>query len=112
MNIFSRGIAPAATRRPSVSPYRSQGSAEASSEIHAYMSARDMALSDAESRPSDLTLNRAFLANEVVEGCLKSARSPYQAQCLPQSELLQAQTRCEAVKRRLQQLRGCRFAAA
>jgi hypothetical protein len=111
-NIFSRHPQRAAVRRPSVSPYAEQGSAEASTEIHAFMSARDMALSDAERRPSDLSLSRAFLANEVVERCLKFARSPYQAQCLPSGEASQAQVRCEAVKRRIQQLRACAVAAA
>jgi hypothetical protein len=111
-NIFARKVARAAVRRPSVSPYSAQGSSEASAEIHAYMSARDMAVSEAERRPSELTLNRAFLANEVVERCLKFTRSPYQAQCLPAVEASQAQQRCEAVKRLIQQLRACAVAAA
>jgi hypothetical protein len=111
-NIFSRGIARSAARRPATSPYRAEGSAEASTEIQAYMSARDMALSEAERGPSDLSLNRAFLANEIVERCLKFARTPYQAQCLPEGETSRAQGRCEAVKHRLQQLRSCVLAAA
>jgi hypothetical protein len=111
-NVFCRNLPRASVRRPTVSPYADAGSAEASAEIHAYMSARDMALSDAERRPSDLSLNRAFIANEVVESCLKCVRSPYRAQSLPPNEASRAQVRCEAVKRRIQQLRACAVAAA
>ena len=61
-------------------------STQASAEIHAFIAARDMALVEAERQTSDMTLNRAFLANELVENCLQPARSPYQAQCLPEAD--------------------------
>ena len=89
-----------------------QGSPEASAEIHAYIAARDMAMADAERRPTDLSLNRAFLANEMVENCLRPARSPYHAQALPVGEVVRALQRCEVLKRRIHQLRACILAAA
>ncbi len=91
--------------RNSVLSARAGGSPEASAEIHAYISARDMALAEAERDVSTLTLNRAFLANQMVEGCLKPARSPYQAQCLPENEAIRERYRCEAAKARLTKLR-------
>jgi hypothetical protein len=71
-----------------------------------------MAMADAERRPTDLSLNRAFLANELVESCLQPARAPYQAQSLPAGEALRALQRCEVLKRRVHQLRACTLAAA
>ncbi len=58
------------------------GSPQASAEIHAFIAARDMALAEAERNPADMTLNRAFLANQLVQNCLQPPRSPYQAQAL------------------------------
>ena len=71
-----------------------------------------MAMADAERHPTDLSLNRAFLANELVENCLRPARSPYHAQGLPVGETVRAFRRCEVLKRRIQQLRACALAAA
>jgi len=71
-----------------------------------------MAMADAERRPTDLSLNRAFLANEMVENCLRPARSPYHAQALPVGEAVRALQRCEVLKRRIHQLRACALAAA
>lgn len=81
------------------------GSQQASDEIHAYIAARDMSLADAEQRTSDSTLNRAFLANQLVENCLQPARSAYQAQCLPEADAARERRRCEAAKTRIAQLR-------
>lgn len=81
------------------------GSPEASAEIHAYIAARDIALAEAERDASDLTLNRAFLANQMVEMCLKPARSPYRAQALPATEAGRERRRCQATSARLAQLR-------
>lgn len=82
------------------------GSPEASSEVYAYAAARDLALAVAERESSHLTLNRAFLANQMVEMCLKSMRSPYQAQALPEAEALRERRRCEVVRDRISQLRS------
>ena len=82
------------------------GSPQASAEIHAYIAARDLALADAERQSSHLTLNRAFLANELVGNCLKPARGPYQAQSLPESEAIHERQRCVTVTARLSQLRA------
>ena len=70
------------------------GSPQASAEIHAYIAARDLALAEAERAASDMTLNRAFLANQLVVDCLKPARSPYQAQSLPEAEAIRERLRC------------------
>ena len=82
------------------------GSSQASAEIHAYIAARDLALAEAERAVSDMTLNRAFLANQLVVDCLKPARSPYQAQSLPEAEAIRERQRCEAVQARIGQLRA------
>jgi hypothetical protein len=93
-------------RTPVVQRPAHAGSQQASAEIHAYIAARDMALAEAERQVSHMTLNRAFLANELVENCLQPARSPYQSQSLPPAEAAREQTRCDAAKRRIAQLRN------
>lgn len=100
--------APAVSRRPSAEA----ASGEASTEIHAYIAARDLAVAEAERSMTDVTLNRAFLANDLVESFLAPARSPYQAQCLPPAEAARERQRCDGLKRRIQQLRACAVAAA
>ncbi|MDQ6656187.1 MAG: hypothetical protein M3Y80_10280 [Verrucomicrobiota bacterium] len=88
------------------------GSPQASAEIQAYIAARDMAVVEAEQATTDVTLNRAFLAVELVESFLAPARSPYQAQSLPPTEAARERQRCDGLKRRIQQLRACAVAAA
>jgi hypothetical protein len=83
-----------------------------SAEIYAYIATRDMAFADAERTPTDLILNRAYLANELVENCLKPVRSPYQAQSLTTVEAARESQRCEIVKSRIANLRACAVAAA
>ena len=82
------------------------GSPQATAEIHAYIAARDLALAEAERAASNMTLNRAFLANQLVADCLKPARSPYQAQSLPEAEAIREHQRCEAAQARIGQLRA------
>ncbi len=84
----------------------SVGSPQASAEIHAYIATRDLALAEAERDPSDTTLNRAFLANQLVTDCLQPARSPYQAQSLPKVEALRERQRCASAGMRLAQIRS------
>ena len=98
------------TQRPTTSAASFASSAIA--EIYAYIATRDMSVAEAERNVTDLTLNRAFLANELVENCLKPAASPYQAQCLPEADAEAERKRCEAAKRRIGQLRACAVAAA
>jgi hypothetical protein len=103
-NAHKRTATPAASHR--------YGSQHAAAEIYSYIAARDMFVADAERNVTDMTLNRAFLANELVENCLQSARSPYQVQCLAEAEAQTERTRCEAVKQRIGQLRACSSVAA
>lgn len=87
-------------------------SVDASAEIFAYIAARDMSVAEAERLPNDTTLNRAFLANQMVENCLRPARSPYQAQSLAEAEAARERKRCEAAHKRIAQLRACVATAA
>ena len=89
-----------------------RNSSQATAEIHAFIATRDLALAEAERHVSNSTLNRAFLANELVQSCLAPARSPYDAQSLADSEAHAERKRCDAVSRRLAQLRVCSVAAA
>ena len=77
----------------------------AHAEIHAYVVIRDRLLAEAEAIPSNSTLHRACIANDVVEIFLKPAKTPYQAQYLPENEANQERERCETVKNRIEELR-------
>jgi len=77
------------------------GSKEARDEIHAYVAIRDLLLSDAEKAPTQESLRRASMANEFVETCLQTARSPYEAQCLDEEEAVRERERCNAAKMRI-----------
>jgi hypothetical protein len=70
-------------------------------EIQAYATIRDLALAEAEKATNTLNLERARIANEFVENSLKPAKSPYEAQHLPEGEAARERQRCEAVKVRL-----------
>jgi hypothetical protein len=70
-------------------------------EIQAYATIRDLALAEAEKATNTLNLERARIANEFVENTLKPAKSPYEAQHLPEGEAARERQRCEAVKVRL-----------
>jgi hypothetical protein len=88
------------------------GSPQATAEIHAYIAARDLALVEAERTVTSTNLNRAFLANELVQNCLEPARTPYASQCLADAEASAERQRCEAATRRIAQLRACALVAA
>jgi hypothetical protein len=77
----------------------------ASLEIHSYLAARDLLLREAEANTTESHLRRAWAANELAENWLRPARSPYQAQSLPEAEAARERLRCNAVKVRLAQLR-------
>jgi len=78
----------------------------ASVEIHSYLAARDLLLREADANPTELNLRRAGAANEFAESCLRPARSPYQAQALPEAEAARERLRCHVVKMRLAHLRS------
>jgi hypothetical protein len=78
----------------------------ASVEIHAYLAARNLLLREAEENATDANLRRATAANEFAENCLRPARSPYEAQALPEAEAARGRQRCKAVKVRLAELRA------
>ncbi len=109
-------FSPATTLQTRTTAIRFEGSSYASTEvcaeIYAYIAARDLALASTERSPSEVSLNRAYLANELVGNCLKPARSPYQAQSLAPAESSRERARCIAVTNRLSQLRACLSAAA
>ena len=81
------------------------GSAYSVAEINAYIAIRDQLLSEAEEIHSSAKLASTTLANDFVEGCLKPGRTPYQAQCLPESDAVRERKRCDAVRARIAQLR-------
>src|SRR5207248_9093390 len=82
------------------------GSIYSVSEINAYIAIRDQLLIEAEELHSNAKLASTALANDFVEGCLKPARAPYEAQCLPESDAIQERKRCELVRGRIAQLRN------
>jgi hypothetical protein len=89
---------------PAKTAERSQ-TKHAHAEIHAYIVIRDRLLAEAEAIPSNSTLHRACIANDVVEIFLKPAKTPYEAQYLPENEASHERERCEAVKTRVAELR-------
>jgi hypothetical protein len=70
-------------------------------EIQAYATIRDLALAEAEKVTNSLNLERARIANDFVENSLKPAKSPYEAQHLPEGDASRERQRCKAVKVRL-----------
>lgn len=79
---------------------------QAHPEIHAYIVIRDRLLAEAEEVPSNSTLHRATIANDVVEIFLKPSKKPYEAQYLPEDEAVQERERCQKVMTRIADLRG------
>ena len=81
------------------------GSAYSVAEINAYIAIRDQLLDEAEKLHSTTKLASTALANDFVEGCLKPGRTPYEAQCLPESDAVRERKRCEAIRARISELR-------
>ena len=81
------------------------GSAYSVAEINAYIAIRDQLLAEAEELRTATKLASTGLANDFVQGCLEPARSPYQAQCLPEDDAIRERKRCKVVRDRLAQLR-------
>jgi len=84
------------------------GSVYSAAEINAYIAIRDQLLAEAERLHSSAKIASTALANDFVEGCLKPRRSPYEAQCLPESDAVRERKRCEAVRHRIAELRSNR----
>ena len=82
------------------------GSVYSVAEINAYIAIRDELLAEAEELHTGAKLAAAELANDFVFGCLKPARAPYEAQCLPEADAIRERTRCEIVRDRIAQLRS------
>ena len=99
--------ADATTNQPAAAKPADRGQLRhAHAEIHAYIVIRDRLLTEAENIPSNATLHRAYIANDVVEIFLKPAKAPYQAQYLAESEAVHERERCEIVKNRIAELRS------
>ena len=90
--------------RPAVTP--TVGAVYSVAEINAYIAIRDQLLAEAEKIQSNAKLASTALANDFVEGCLKQARSPYEAQCLSEPDAIRERKRCEEVRERIAQLRS------
>jgi hypothetical protein len=82
------------------------GSAYSIAEINAYIAIRDQLLSEAEQARTQAKLASTTLANDFVLGCLQPARSPYETQCLPETDAVRERQRCEAIRERIEQLRA------
>jgi hypothetical protein len=81
------------------------GSAYSVAEINAYIAVRDQLLAEAEELRTAAKLASTRLANDFVQGCLEPARSPYQAQSLPETDSIRERKRCQEVRDRIAQLR-------
>ena len=75
-------------------------------EINAYVAIREIAIKEAEKEPTSLNLERARIANDFVENCVKPARPPYGAQHLPEKDAARERSNCQGVKVRLSLLRA------
>ena len=92
-------------RRPATGARGESSSKQAVEEINAYIAVRDVLLVEAEEVTTRARLDRLAIANEFVETCLRPARSPYEAQCLAETNAIRERKRCAAVKVRIAQLR-------
>jgi|SRR5438270_11625798 len=101
-------ILPAAKLQSRTTPIISSafGSVYSIAEINAYIAIRDQLLAEAEEQRSREKLASTTLANDFVEGCLKPARTPYEGQCLAESDAVRERKRCEIVRLRIEQLRS------
>ena len=73
-------------------------------EINAYIVIRDELLAEAEQIMTRAKIDSVTVANDFVATCLKPARPPYQAQCLPEMDAVRERRRCEAIKARIREL--------
>lgn len=90
--------------RPAPEAKQREGKAtvnHAAGEINAYTAIRDGLLAIAEKVTTRGTLDSLSIANEFVENCLFAARSPYEAQSLPEADAARERNRCLAVRARI-----------
>jgi hypothetical protein len=92
------------TSQPLDSGHCRVGRKYAAEEIAAYIAIRDGLLAEAEKAATCESLRRVSTANDFVETCLQPARSPYEAQFLPEVDAVRERERCETVKIRIAQL--------
>ena len=98
--IQRRAVVPSKRRQPVAA-----ASPEAAAEITAYIAIRDELFAEAEQLRTEAKLQSVTAANDFVLVCLRPARSPYQAQCLPEQDAVRERKRCEFIKGRIAQLR-------
>jgi hypothetical protein len=77
------------------------GSKEIIAEINAYIAIRDGLLVEAEQVKTRAKIDSVTAANDFVMACLKPARPPYEAQCLPEADAVRERKRCEDVRARI-----------
>jgi hypothetical protein len=92
-------------RRPAKGASGESSSKQAVEEINAYIAVRDVLLVEAEEVTTLAGLDRLTIANKFAETCLRPARSPYEAQCLAETDAIRERKRCAAVKVRIAELR-------
>jgi hypothetical protein len=103
LSLFPHAVSKEGLRK-SPKPAERNSSKETVAEINAYIAIRDMYLAEAEEVTTDTTLHRVCVANDLVATYLKPARSPYEAQHLPEADAARERKRCEAVKVRIAEL--------
>jgi hypothetical protein len=91
--------------RPATGNQRREQFKASVEEINAYIAVRDVYLVEAEEVTTRARLDRLAIANECVETCLGPARSPYEAQCLAETDAIRERKRCVALKGRIAELR-------
>jgi hypothetical protein len=96
----------ASPKRPTTKRLDRISSADTIAEINAYIAIRDELFLEAEQSKTPAKFDTVTIANDFVESCLKPAPSPYETQCLPESDAARERKRCQAVRDRIAQLRA------
>ena len=91
---------------PASRPPEDASSKYATAEISAYIAIRDNVLEEAAQAPTSQSIKRAEIANDFVGTCLKTPRSSYDAQYLPEQDAARERTRCESAKIQIAKLRA------
>src|SRR6476619_2045372 len=104
--VFLPKITPRKRRSPSTKKAEPRLTTYVVDEINAYAAIRDIALSEAEKEPNVVNLERARIANEFVENCLKPARPLFEGQHLPEEDAVRERTTCQTAKVRIALLRA------
>jgi hypothetical protein len=91
-------------RRPATGANGESSSKQAVEEINAYIAVRDVVLVEAEEVTTRARLDRLAIANGSSKPALRPPRSPYEAQCLAETDALGERKRCASVKVRIAEL--------